>query len=184
MTYDEFAKALGAFITLMSIINGFLKDSETKSWIGKAINFLSLLTRSDAPGTFKPMFSTGKTKGLKGAPTLKAVNLIPLMLFAAMLNACAYCQKAENKTTFACKTLSALELCGPNIAASVLSVLPELISGDTASALAQLEAKFPGEYTCILAAFENAAEQKYGRGSPAYQRLVDAAERVALGHAK
>lgn len=79
----------GALYTLLSIINGLIQNPVAKSWMGKALDGLSFLSRASAPGTVKaPLTMSKPIEPAPARPTTFAV--LPLLLLP-LLFALAAC---------------------------------------------------------------------------------------------
>jgi hypothetical protein len=64
--YSTAVAVAGALWTLLSVINGAMKDSPTKTVMGKVLDVLSYIARKDASGSVKAPFT-----GSKPAPEVK-----------------------------------------------------------------------------------------------------------------
>ena len=105
--YPALLAALTALYTLLSVINGLIKNPEANGFIAKILDGISFIVRQGGVGSVKVPFSRSRKPG--GAPVVVgtsvppavvALLLIPvLMLGACSWGACYLNQLAASKQT-------------------------------------------------------------------------------------
>jgi hypothetical protein len=159
----------GALWTIVSVINGAVKNPEAKSWLGKLLDGLSYIKRADAPGSVKLPFAMSMPKkvvaGASGTlpPPPSAAALLPLILVPLLaLTGCTQCKLPANANTPVCVLQSNIVSCGEQDALAllpiVMGIVGELVAGqpfDPNALVTMLESQGAKDAPCIVAAIQN-----------------------------
>jgi hypothetical protein len=170
--YQGILAALGALYTLLSVINGLIKNPEANGFLEKVLDGISFITRQGAEGSVKRPFSYSRRLGSLAPPSSTppsavALLLVPLLMFSA----CAFGQCLLGKLKASEQPL-------------LVDVTTDLASADYFTLLGQLAASVGDDLvTCTVQAVENyeAGKQKSADGGTA---LAATEPSVVLTHAQ
>lgn len=107
----------------------------------------------------------------------KAAMLLVLMGATAAMS-CAYCKELSNRGTVGCKTLRAIQECGPKALAIIAAELGNLLSGDSERFLFDVLQQAPEEYDCVEQAIEAQIVEQFGRDSEQFRKFIGAEMKV------
>lgn len=159
---------------LLNIANGLTSHPDLANWLHRTVDFITLTTHSDSPGTFKMLFTKSKPPLTKlqpitpTNPTARVAAIIPILFVPSfvLLSSCA-CWQPEHRNDPGCVIVHQIIDCtGDNLPTSIAGVILAYISG-TASpdwnfVLAQLENAGVKDGGCILAQLLNDYAAKPG----------------------
>jgi hypothetical protein len=143
-----------AFLTAVSALNGLAKYPQVETWISRAIDFLSFLTRSDSPGTLKMPFRRSESpNGVIKQPMIDGGNGPHVALLALVLAIQISCGAVAKQLAI---DIAACAL--GQVPGAVVDLIPDVVktingsAADWAAELAALEAKGLDVAVCAVEA--------------------------------
>lgn len=146
--YPTLIAAAGALWTLLSILNGMIKNPVAKTWIGKIMDGLSYVCRGQAVGSVKPPFTLSRS-----TPNPKpsdAAAVVAAMVVAFLFLPIAACAGAQ---AWGVCTLGKLPQAAQPAFPSIVQALENPSQDAALSALEQVALGLaPGQVDCIVQA--------------------------------